>query len=306
MNELPVLITCYKRPDLLEQSLSSLSKSTIPLKLFFHIDGPRDKHPEDLRAINECKKIINTFCVGKDVKIMSIKENLGLRNAMLSAISWFFSQVEYGLILEEDVVLHPQAFSLVLDALKEFQHDHSIGAVSLHNNLSPRFLSGDFDLYLSHIVFIWGWATWRSRWAVTSKGIDKPYERLLRCYTPSKIGWLGFMFFLRFLLNKAKNSWDGDVQLNYLEMDYRTIHFRKNLALNIGFDDRATHTKLPIFQRPIEADNIKSLKEMSRNMSPDRYVEKKLIEQVFGLIGTRIKFQYVKWFVKNWHTFHKN
>jgi hypothetical protein len=71
----------------------------MPVKLFY-IDGPRNNHPEDLHALNEYKKVINTFCLEKDVKIMSIKENLGLRNVMLSAISWFFGQVEYGLIHE--------------------------------------------------------------------------------------------------------------------------------------------------------------------------------------------------------------
>ena len=297
---LPVLVTCFSRPDLLEQSLSVLTKSEIPLQLFFNIDGPRKDSPNDLKAIQDCKAVIERFFGKRDIKVRCLEKNLGVREAMLSSITWFFEHVEYGLIIEEDIVIHPEAPKVVLSLLNEFKGNSQIGAISLHNNLPEYSIKTECHLFLSNLVFIWGWATWKDRWNCTSGGIENSYSRLVRCRINRKIGFVGFLYFLRFLNYKAKSSWDGDLLLNYWEKGYKTILFKENLAWNIGFDDRATHTKTTIVQRPLFAGQLVEVAKMSREMSTSLSIEKKIIQQVFGVKGVRTIFQYVKWFVRNW------
>lgn len=303
MTALPILVTCFARPDLLERSLSSLMEARIPVQFFFHIDGPRLDNPDDVVAIERCKGVIETFCGEKNPIIKCSSNNLGVREAMLSAISWFFDQVEFGLILEEDILLHPEALKIALDCLIKFKEDLTIGAISLHNNVPKRLIRHHYDLYLSNITFLWGWATWRNRWVATSGGIENPFQRLRYCKLYKKIGFMGFVYFLKFLNYKAKFSWDGDVLLNYWEHDYRTILFRENLAWNIGFDSRATHTKKQILQRPIYTATLESLTEMKCLMDTDRDFEKLIIKEVFGLKSLQLRFQYIKWFITNIRNF---
>jgi hypothetical protein len=222
---------------------------------------------------------------------------------MLAAITWFFEFVESGLIIEEDVVIHPGATKLIFSLLEEFSNDKTIGAISLHNNLPKKFTDYETDMYLSHITFLWGWATWRNRWACVSGGIDNAYLRLTKVKIRKKIGTMGFLYFLRFLNYKARNSWDGDLQLNYWELGYRTIHFKENLAYNMGFDSRATHTKNPIEQRQIYIGELLDSNQMSRNLSTRISYERNLVKYVFGLSGVRTRFQYLKWFIKNFFSF---
>lgn len=303
MTALPVLVTCFSRPDLLEKSLSSLIKSECPIQVFVHIDGPRSGYPEDSVAIEQCKRIIEGSFRGDNLVIRSLEQNLGLRHAMLSAITWFFEHVDYGIIIEEDVVIHPDSLRIILALLKEYALDYSIGAISLHNNLSEEFTDSNCDLYLSNFLFLWGWATWKSRWNCIVGGIENPYTRLIQCGIRREIGVMGFLYFLRFLRFKARNSWDGDVQLNFWEKGYKTIHFRENLAWNIGFDDRATHTKLPIAQRVIYQDNLKELAKMNRCLTTSFSIEKSITREVFGIKGIREYLRWGRWFVKNRNRF---
>jgi hypothetical protein len=46
---------------------------------------------EDVTAIERCKGVIETFCGEKNPIIKCSSKNLGVREAMLSAISWFFN-----------------------------------------------------------------------------------------------------------------------------------------------------------------------------------------------------------------------
>jgi hypothetical protein len=302
VKSLPVLVTCFARPDLLEQSLSSLLNSTTPIQFFFHIDGPRTDHVEDLVAIQKCKDVIEQLCGQQTRQIKCAPNNLGVRNAMLSAISWFFENVEYGLIVEEDIVLHPDAAGLSLSLLEKFEQDFTIGAISLHNNLPEKFIHHNSDLFVSNLLFVWGWATWKNRWVVTSGGIANPFQRLLSCKFHHRVGLFGFLYFLRFLNHKAKFSWDGDLLLTFWENNFRTILSRHNLAWNIGFDERATHTKIPIRQRKVYDKSLNNFSDLELLKDTNTDLEKLLINEVFGLKGFRTKFQYLKWFVKNFQS----
>ena len=303
MKSLPVLVTCFARPDLLKQSLSSLLNSTTPIQLFFHIDGPRPDNTEDLVAIQKCKDVIEQLCGQKSPQIKCSPHNLGVRDAMIHAITWFFENVEFGLIVEEDIVIHPDAAGLSLSLLDKFQQDFTIGAISLHNNLPEKYINHDSDLFVSNLVFLWGWATWRNRWVVTSGGIANPFKRLLSCNLYNKIGFFGYLYFLRFLNYKAKFSWDGDLLLNYWEHGYLTILSRHNLAWNIGFDQRATHTKVSICQREVYDKSIQNYSDLRLLKNIDTKFEKLLVNEIFGLKSFRTKFQYLKWFTKTFWSF---
>jgi hypothetical protein len=299
LNKLPVLFTCFARPDLLEQSLLSAMNSTIPLKFFFHIDGPRINYSEDRNSIEQCKEIINRYCGHLDPIIKISNENLGVRNAMMSAITWFFNQVDYGMIVEEDVVIHPKAFKLTNDLLIEFQNDFSVGAISLHNNIKEDLMPHDYDLYLSNLTFLWGWATWKNRWKVVSVGINDPFRRMLKYKIHRKLGLFGFLYFLRFFDYKAKFSWDGDLLLNFWQNQYRTILLRNNLAWNIGFDNRATHTKKSISQLPLYAGSVPDLRQMNSFLETQKKTEVLIIRELYGFKHLKLKFQYLKWFIRN-------
>ena len=304
LSGLPILITCFNRPDLLRQTLVPLKNSPLPLRIYFHIDGARPVNETDQSFIDTSIAIIEEFAMDRQVQIKVQPMNLGMREAMLSAISWFFSMEEYGLILEEDVVVHPGVLPLVLETLQSNQDNHNVGAISLHNLLPSSLTPINCDAYLTNIVFIWGWGTWRRVWANTRHDLSNVYQRCEETQVKRQIGLFGYFYFLKFLLRKAKSSWDGSFMLSLWERKLKTIHFCESLCTNIGFDERATNTKEVKFgQRVPPADIEFSWQHIRLQSSFDKQFEKKLVSEVFGLNGFRIRTYLFRWYLREYIRF---
>ena len=87
MHELPVLVTCFNRPDLLERILTPLNQSKVPLRVYFHVDGARTGNSSDTFSIDVIRMLIEAFAKKRQVHLHFQKSNLGMRMAMINAIT---------------------------------------------------------------------------------------------------------------------------------------------------------------------------------------------------------------------------
>ena len=158
----PVLFLIFNRPETTLRVFEMIRKAR-PSKLFVVADGPRKDKPgeEDrCRLAREIIKGVNWDC---EVYTNFRDENLGLKLAVSSGITWFFENVEEGIILEDDCVPSLSFFWFCQELLEKYRDDEQVMCVC-GNNYQDGTQRGNSSYYFSRIVGIWGWATWRRAW----------------------------------------------------------------------------------------------------------------------------------------------
>jgi hypothetical protein len=158
----PVLFLIFNRPDMTQRVFAAIRKAR-PDKLFISADGARHDKPEELGLCNQVRRIvldgIDWPC---EVKTLFRDKNLGCKVAVSSAITWFFEQVEDGIILEDDCLPDHSFFCFCEELLERYREDPRIMMIS-GDNFQP-VMRGRNSYLFSRYLHIWGWATWRRAW----------------------------------------------------------------------------------------------------------------------------------------------
>lgn len=246
MNE-PILLIAFNRPRHLEVLLNRL-RQIAPTTIYAAVDGARSHKSGEERKVQECRDLISGIDWPCTVITHFQESNLGCGLGVSSAITWFFENVERGIILEDDIIPDPSFFPYCTDLLNLYSHNHSVFAISGCNFVPSNFQTNPQDSFrFSQVPHIWGWATWRDRWEKYSLDIDGWRSQLnLRELwkksggnLPSAVYWASTF---ELLARKEVDTWDG--QLVYCSMVNNSLTATSNVNLieNIGFDLEATHT----------------------------------------------------------------
>ncbi len=244
----PILVTGFNRPDLLDLVLQKL-RFLGCTNVFISIDGPRATVSSDNYRVLECKEIAKRFNTNFPERNRLLETNLGCGLAMKSAIDWFFSNVEAGIIIEDDIEFG-LSFLMTMDfLLSELKNDLSIGSVTGLNPISaylPHVLQMPDINFISHRFFSsWGWATWRDRWSRYEFEMTSWETKISRFTLWRRFGILGS----RFLANKFDSvaagnvdTWDYQFLAMQIRYNLKCVAPVSNQIGNLGFRDDATHT----------------------------------------------------------------
>lgn len=242
----PILVIAFNRPDHLSVLINRL-REVEATRLFFAVDGPRTNKPDELEKVQGCQDLIETIDWDCQVTTHFQERNLGCGLGVSTAITWFFEHVERGIILEDDIIPDQSFFPFCSELLERHQPDKSVFAISGCNFVPPEAIDTCGAYRFSQVPHIWGWATWRDRWAQYNLDIagwrkDLSVAKLWAKSgnsIPAAVYWAGTF---ELLARKEVDTWDG--QLVYMCMKYGllTATSNTNLIDNIGFNDQATHT----------------------------------------------------------------
>lgn len=239
-----VLLIIFNRPDTTFKVFNEIRKAK-PSKLYISADGPRSNNHKDEILCAEAKSI--TELIDWECKIITNynQVNKGCKIAVSDAISWFFSNEEQGIILEDDC-LPAEGFFIFCDSMLElYRNDTRISLIS-GSNLNQSDISKSESYHFSRFTAIWGWASWRRVW--------NKYDRELSNYTEQDVKtFLGDLFNDRFLLDiwvklfrdlKSNKIDTWDFQFGIMNFFEGTLSIVPNVNLisNIGFREDATHT----------------------------------------------------------------
>ena len=134
-----------------------------PERLFIAADGPRPDRPADAEMCRLAREEAQKCDWPCEVKTRFLERNLGCRDAVSSAVSWYFSQVDEGVILEDDCQPCPDFFRFAGKMLEHFRNDEKVMHIS-GVNFQDGVRRGNADGFFSTIPHIWGWASWRRAW----------------------------------------------------------------------------------------------------------------------------------------------
>lgn len=248
----PILIIGFNRPNKLMKVLdSALQHST---NVFVALDGPRRDNPQDLALVNECRNIVKSRPYFSTVRVNLLSDNVGCKIRMQTALDWFFSIVDEGIILEDDIVLSREFIDFCTDKLNKYRFDNNVLSISGWNPIffdqTPGFLFHN-NFFISSIPKTWGWATWGDRWLVSKR--DIVFSDLLL----NDLSFTSQNFFQNFTyrciwtyklfleIHSKNNTWDYSFFLESIVNKKTNIIPKQSLVQNIGFDQNATFTTVP-------------------------------------------------------------
>ena len=238
-----VLIVGRNRPEYLQRLLNLKAIQNCG-NIFIFLDGPEVK--TDLSTGDEklryTQQIAKDFVTEQQGKLLISNSQLGCYRGVTTAIDWFFSHVDEGIILEDDLMLHDDALLVAEKALNQFREDLSIASICLY-----RIGKSDnsYNFTISEFTSSWGWATWKNRWLDFDHSSEK--KLLFHPLIVWKHGgirgirrWHGVMKRLR---KGELDSWGYRWLFSvWLRRKLNAVS-PYNLVANRGFGEHATHTK---------------------------------------------------------------
>lgn len=267
MFKTPVLLLLWRRPEYLQAQIDVLKKVQVS-KLFIACDGYTgnklvDRSVQEVRA--QVNMLIDWDC---DLKLLYRDDCIGCKEAVSQSISWFFSFVDNGIILEDDCLPLVTFFEFCQYMLDRFRSEQKVMMVSGRNE-QGSWRADEYDYFYSD-GGIWGWATWADRWKRYDgdliRSSNKEALKSVRDYFGSRVFYqlmLGFNSAVEGRVDSWAYPWkwrralDGGLSIT------PTV----NLVKNVGFNKKgSTHTKERRREKPLkELDGL----DFSRLRGPE-------------------------------------
>lgn len=249
----PILLLVFNRPDTTQQVFERI-RQLKPKYLFVAADGPRENKEGEKESTEKVRKII-TENIDWDCELKTLfrDENLGCGKGPADAITWFFEQVEQGVILEDDCLANLSFFTYCQELLAYYQDNPQVMVIS-GNNFQPKKKWGNGSYFFSNYPTLWGWATWRRAWQHfdfylqnSQKFIEHNQITQITQTVKEQNYWKSIFDLVKD--GKREDIWDYQWLFTIWDQGGLTIVPNKNLVTNIGFSDHATHTVGSYFEK---------------------------------------------------------
>ena len=267
----PVAFIIFNRPDTTARVFEEIRRARPP-KLFVLADGPRPGNLQDIENCRKARAVIDTVDWPCEVITNYSESNVGCKPKVVAGLDWIFEQVEEAIILEDDCLPHPTFFRYCSELLDRYRDEERVMLISGANFQFGRKRTDD-SYYFSHLVHIWGWASWRRAWALYDPDIVRWPQVRDTDFLLKRLGDQRFVDHWRTLWDLVHSGdptiWDYQLGLLSLLNDMLTITPERNLISNIGFGAQATHTKenynsiaeLPVFPMEFPMKHPEKIKQ---------------------------------------------
>ena len=243
----PILLITFNRAEYTRQVLAAIM-AVQPHDLYVFQDGARKGVEGDAEKCANVRQVIEEMVRSTDVNLHTYysTENLGCGPGPAAAISWFFENVDEGIIIEDDAVPHPDFFPYYEELLEKYNNDSEVRAIGSMNVDTQRW--GDGSYYFSMMNRnLCAWATWKRAW----KAFDIKMENVSRCKLRKALrhygcGALECEYWCDRLDEVHKDlcggkSWDMQFIMSIWLNKGKGIIPNVNLSSNIGTVGEATH-----------------------------------------------------------------
>ncbi len=241
--ETAVLFIIFNRPETTFKVFNVI-KEAKPKLLFISGDGPRNSNESEVvyKLRRDILSLIDWDC---EVKTLFQINNLGCGKSVSSSITWFFQNVNEGIILEDDCLPSLSFFRYCQELLEKYRDNRKVFMISgdgrsTKNNL----ILGDYCFV--KYPMIWGWATWSRSWDGYDIHISNWQGRknkLLNNLTENKGTQRYFREVFELCHINEIDTWDYQFAYLIFSNEGLCIVPKVNLISNIGFGPNATHTR---------------------------------------------------------------
>lgn len=150
----------YCRPWHTEQVLNSLKKNSFS-NIYIFQDGLKDE--KDRRDWEKVNFLINSAYVNAS-KIFVSSENKGLANSIISGMEYVFNRHQYGIALEDDIVLGRGYSDYMELCFKKYEKNKFVSCIAGCGMPVEIPMDYQFDVFFSWRMSSAAWGTWADRW----------------------------------------------------------------------------------------------------------------------------------------------
>jgi hypothetical protein len=248
MYNTPILFLIFSRPDTAARVFERI-REIRPSKLYVAADAARADRPDEAKRCAEARAIIDRIDWACELKTLYREKNMGCKLAVSEAITWFFEQEEYGVILEDDCLPDISFFPFCEELLIRYKDDERIGHIG-GDCFFPELVTRNQSYDFCSFAHIWGWASWRRVWKNydvnffywTHYKKDKNKRNSLFTGLREKIYFSSSITDAIEGINGI-NTWDTQYFFMLRTQHQLCIYPSVNLVTNIGIGDiNGTHT----------------------------------------------------------------
>lgn len=240
----PILFIVFNRPEATAEAFEAIRRAR-PTRLYVAADGARDR-PGEAQACARVRALATDVDWDCTVVTLFHDANLGCRYGVQSALDWFFSYEESGIILEDDCVPDPSFFPFVTELLSRYRDDERVMMIS-GDYFAGRGFDDRFSYYFTRFTHIWGWATWRRAWLKFDGPLNAwPAARQEGWLLELSDGDTQFADYWTGVFDRVRageiDTWDYSWLFTMWRANALAAQTSRNLVTNIGFGSDATHT----------------------------------------------------------------
>lgn len=252
----PVLLITFNRPTHTRRVLEAILAAH-PQDLYVFQDGAREGNDADITKCQQVRDVIDELVMQANSSSQAeglinlhtyySEHNLGCGPGPMTGITWFFDNVEQGIIMEDDCLPSSTIFAFYEDLLNRYKDDERISIITGTNALSRwKSYCHDYVYAKSGGMTMGCWASWRRvwkwfDWEVKSWGKQENKEQLRRVVGEKRFAyWKELMD--KIYATPPRDAWD--YQWAYARTLHNTLSIVSsvNQMSNIGFCEESTHT----------------------------------------------------------------
>lgn len=256
--ETPILLIIFNRPDKVRVQIEALAKIQ-PAQLFVSADGPRPNNTTDNALCAAARAELETISWPCTVHKNFSETNLGVHPGVEAAITWFFTNVEAGIILEDDCIPHKDFFTFATELLSRYAHDDRVMMIS-GDYFDAQVPAVPNSYFFGRYASIWGWATWKRAWSHYDTTLHAYPEfkkrKTLNKILPNKFECFYWNRYFKQLYRRTKHSWDAKWTFAMWANDGVAIFPRTNLIQNVGAGHDASNTLSVVPSMHIKSTSI--------------------------------------------------
>lgn len=279
MVDTAVLLLGYNRPEHTAQLMDRLAEIR-PTKLYVSVDGPKDT-AQDRDFVDQVRTSMCTPTWTAQVQTRLIPSNVGNRQAIEGALTWFFSFEPRGIVLEDDCIPSQDFFTLAEHVLDRYEDNRQIWGMTGSNTASVHF---DASYGFIRHPLTWGWATWADRWNKHQWSDDTYLARTNSGQSawPSTSHKHAFKRHLDSLASYGTpDTWDYQWAWTVMQEQGLWIVPSSQLVENVGFAKNALNQHPAHFTGPPHGDLGKI--KIPEQISVDPEVEEAVLQTIYGV-----------------------
>lgn len=247
MFDTAVLFITFNRPEHTRKVFESI-KAIKPTILYVFQDGCRANNLQDIKNCQEVRDIFSGS-IDWDCELNTYysSQNLGCGKGPATAITWFFENVEQGIIIEDDAIASPDFFVYAEELLEKYKNADSIKVIGSMHLDDVVYGAGSYHFSMANRNLC-AWASWRRVWQAfdyrMTTTTQKELKKVLKHYkcTIKEIDYWSERLDEIHKDGLKDSSWDMQFLMSIWLSKGIGIFPNVNLSTNIGFDSQATHT----------------------------------------------------------------
>ena len=254
----PVLLLGYNRPEQMRGLIQSLSPFQ-PKVILLAIDGPNQNRSNDPELVRQTQETINQVAWNAEIITRYRESNLGLRRAVVDAVTWANSEYGRVIVLEDDVRAGPQLLDFLNHNLDKYENQNEVAHINGYNLVPIDHINKpDEASRMSIYPESYAWATWDRAWKnydddltwAKSASINE-----IKKIVGSTTGALRWKQNFNDAAAERIDTWAYRWLASMWAKNLKIISPNQNIAQYFGFEN-GTHTRRQIEWRELEIESL--------------------------------------------------